>query len=227
MILYADRMLPDIGAPTSQPEGGEAGTGYPWPNCPPFLPTGADGTPLPLGTPDYVSQIPSQEDDAGQVVPAPDGSPCGSYGWLGSQSNDDCFANNLGGGTAFSFLPPCNWCVDAGVAAAGPGIGRSRYDTCLALYACIMKSGCGTNVGECLCGKGNTSTCNPQTAVGPCQMEELAALEAPDLKTAAMNLVTGYGATVVAGPGRCAGELNKIFNSAQNNSCLQPPAGDR
>ncbi len=32
-ILYADQVLPDVSAPA---EGGAAG--YPWPNCPPFLP---------------------------------------------------------------------------------------------------------------------------------------------------------------------------------------------
>ncbi len=42
---YVDRLLPDVVTPPKV----DGGAASPWPNCPPFIPTGPDGGPYPLG----------------------------------------------------------------------------------------------------------------------------------------------------------------------------------
>jgi hypothetical protein len=209
-IAYADRVLPEAGAPV---EAGEAG--YPWPQCPPFIEVGPDGGPVPAGQ--EVDQVPSAYGSNGGIVPAPDGSACAQYGWLGSPAIDECMTStSAGGGNDYAFLPPCNWSIDAGTARQGPRAGAPRYDVCLDLYACIMKSSCGAiDVTRCLCGSGSTTSCD---AGGPCGQEELAALEyrADSIQDALKNYTNldpsfaGYGGAA----------LNQVFRNAESNGCF-------
>jgi hypothetical protein len=225
-IQYADQDLPDISVQmTSAAEGG-----YPWPNCPPFIPVNGGGKEISatliadgLLPADEVPADFSDASDSGEVFAA-DGSACAKYGWLGSPAIDDCVATATQGATQGSSyvaeFPPCNWCADAGPVAAGSVVGAQRYGVCLALYECIMKSGCGfTNVSTCLCGSESPAVCkndpNPQ---GPCAAEEMAALEEPTGSTLQAlegyyqpsNVMTMSGADFT---GSCAGILNGIFSS--------------
>jgi hypothetical protein len=240
-ILYADRVLPDIATPPETGTGGEAGP--PWPNCPPWVPVvcvGLDisspeacqGSPTPLGSEQL--QVPAEYDDAGNVlvddagraVLFPLDSGCGSYGWLGSRTIDNCASRTLSVSPDFPFLPPCNWCADAGLAHGGPAAGESRYDLCLKLYQCMMNSGCATRYpGDCLCGNGAaTANCD---ASGPCAAEELAALESlsdPASIQAALLTYTSPSPTYV---GYCGAALNAIFQGAglSQGSCFYPDGG--
>lgn len=229
-ILYADRVLPDVAVPIDA-EAGAGEAGNPWPNCPPFLPVlgfESDGAAI-LLTPDaalaalqsgtYDDQIPSEYDDAGQIVPAPDGSVCASYGWLGSPAIDDCTMQQTPG---FIGLPPCNWCADAGVAAAGPMAGAERYDVCMALYQCALRTGCGAARGSavasnapCLCGAASAAECE-MDAGGPCATEELAALENVSGPGAIESALKGYFNydLGVGQEGTCGSVLNVLFETA-------------
>jgi hypothetical protein len=209
-IAYADRALPEASPPV---EGGEAAR--PWPQCPPFIEVGPDGGPVPAGQ--EVDQVPSAFGGDGGVVPAPDGSACAQYGWLGSTAIDECTTSATAGtGIDYVFLPPCNWSIDAGTARQGPRAGAPRYEVCLDLYGCIMKSSCGAiDVKTCLCGSGPTTSCD---AGGPCGQEELAALEyrAGSIQDALKNYTnldpsfSGYGGAA----------LNQLFQNATSNGCF-------
>jgi hypothetical protein len=207
VIQYADRILPDVAAPA---EGGRE-AGYPWPNCPPFIPVDQDGDPTELGM--EFNQIPSAYNDAGAIVPAPDGSACAQYGWLGSTAIDECVTLTSTGLNMDDYLvfPPCNWVADAGLAAQGPGAGLSQYANCLSLYACIIDSGCGVvDPTTCLC-----ADCD---AAGPCAVQELAALQCPpseSVQNCAQNFYTNDPAS--AGYGGAA--LNLVFQNAGGNGC--------
>ncbi len=243
-IMYADRALPYVGAPSDA--GSEAETGYPWPTCPPFVPV-VFGKPVAPGA-DQLDQVPGSYDDAGQlelddagrVIAAPDGSPCADYGWLGSPAVDECdTSNNAGSGSVPPILlPPCNWCSEAGTAGAGPSAGAPRYDVCLNLYACMKRTGCGLaadgfDVTACLCGDASTTTCMaPQ---GPCGVEELAALEiatSPDPTTqgaADQQSITHFTEVTPSKPFYCGSSLNALFQSAITGtgatSCFAADAG--
>jgi hypothetical protein len=234
-IAYATRELPDVTAP-GQADALEAG--YPWPNCPPFVPVTSRGRPTPEGT--EVDQVPASFDDAGQVllddagrvVPAPDASTCGGYGWLGSVQVDECTTQaNAGSGAPPILLPPCNWCADAGVAGAGSMAGTPLYDLCLDLYQCLRSTACyiakgsSQSVGPCLCGDSPVAACTP---TGLCAAQELAALQYtsdPMSVQAALNHLL----TTAAGPSSCAASLNQLFQDAvaggAKGSCFPPDAG--
>jgi hypothetical protein len=219
-IQYADRNLPEISAPPAA-DGGEAG--YPWPNCPPFLPVYPDGCPGCL----EVDESPAAFAADGAVVPAPDGSACATYGWLGSTAIDECVTYKSAGysasdcnspfcGNDYDYFPPCNWVIDAGTAKGGTRTGDSRYAICLDLYACIMKTGCGTNSNAtyCLCGP-NGANCD---GGGPCGPEELAALEyLPGMIQNAGEDLTNV-APEFAGSG--GGRLNAVFQFARTDKCF-------
>jgi hypothetical protein len=215
-IAYVDRSLPEVVVP---PEAAvEAGPVYP--NCPPFIPVDGTGKPVTPGT--EVDQIPSDYAAGGAVVAAADGSACATYGWLGSVAADRCVTSNAAGGIAgLVLLPPCNWVLDAGAARQGSSAGLPRYQVCLALYACILKSGCGsTSVNSCLCGGGSTSLCD---GGGPCGAEELAALEyrADEIQDALKNFTD----TAPTFPGYGGSALNYVFQAGESNHCFEAGAG--
>jgi hypothetical protein len=216
-IFYADRALPNVVVPV---EGGEAG--YPWPDCPPWVLVDALG--YPVDSTNSVNLIPASFDseggvlldDAGRVVPAQDGSPCATYPWLGTQALDTCVAR--ASSLPYTIFPPCNWCADAGKAAAGPGAGHPLYDNCLALYACIVNSGCGGaadsfSVKACVCGDSGASEC-PQHPAGPCATEEFAAAQVNASDPAGVTtFLTKDLVNVGPGTAFCAGALNQVFQT--------------
>jgi hypothetical protein len=224
-IEYADRQLPEASAPPSD-AGGEAGR--PWPNCPPFLPVGADGKPVnadggtvPLDM--SLDQIPAAYDNTGSVIPAPDGSACASYGWLGSTAIDHCMTSGSNG--TYIFLPPCNWVADGGVARAGPGAGHDVYDLCLDLYACMMRTGCVTITGghgaTCLCGDASANDC-AMDPKGPCAVEELSALQCPRDSASIQLIFQHYKdpSSIGVGTFQGAATLNDVFQKALSLRCF-------
>jgi hypothetical protein len=235
VIQYLDQSLPDIAtnAPSGG-DGGEGGSGYPWPNCPPFISVNGAGAPTPVG-PGTFNEVPAAFSDAsasGEVIAA-DGSVCATYGWLGSPAIDDCITENTGGSLVGDItlveFPPCVWCEDAGVVAQGTQEGNSRYSVCLALYECIARSGCGSGalgVPSCLCGTENGPTCemdpNPP---GPCANEELASLE--ELPSEGVMALLYYQSDVNAGDftGSCAGTLNALYANGRSYACFPSDGG--
>jgi hypothetical protein len=236
VILYADRVLPDVVAPSASASDGGVEAAYPWPaDCPAFVPVIKD---RPTEAGQETDEIPGTYDDAGnlilddagRVVPPPDGSACGSYGWLGSTAIDSCVTQGgiltngaMSGGVIF---PPCNWCIGAGNNNGGSRKGDPKYDTCLDLYACLRRTACGWATGEvadCLCGDASLNAC---TGAGPCGAEELAALEsASDPASIQTTLTRGYTNTSPVVPGYCGGILNQVFQIALQNSCFPADAG--
>ena len=215
-LTYVDRVLPDVAAPV----GAGAEAGYPWPTCAPFLPVGADGGVVPLGA--ELNQIPAEYTDDGGEAPAPDGSACATYGWLGSTAVDSCLtsqASGFGQGD-FPFLPACNWCMDAGVATQGPGAGLPTYTLCLDLYACATQSGCDSadSPAACLCGDATATDCIVD-ASGPCATEELAVLQATP--SAIQTALTNYTSFDPQYEGYAGSALNFIFQNARTNRCFQ------
>jgi hypothetical protein len=208
-IEYADRALPDVHAPSDA--GAEAGPSLP--DCPPFLPIDGMGHAVPVGAPN-VDQVPAVLAADGGETFAPDGSVCATYPWLGSTAIDECVTSNAVNTVAW--LPPCSWCVDAGSAVQGPGAGVPLRDLCFALYTCIMQSGCGQNVGTCLCGPDQAGCVN--NPMGPCVTEELAALQyrTDSIQTALQN----YEDPDPAFPGYCGSVLNALFQNADSYSCF-------
>jgi hypothetical protein len=215
VITYADRVLPDIGAPPPQGEAGADGSSYPWPSCPPFLPVRGDQV---VSLAESTNQVPAVYTDDGGSAFAPDGSACASYGWLGSLAIDECTTRNQGSLNNPAF-PPCNWCVGAGVAVQGTMAGEQRYALCLALYQCIIQAGCGANIGSCLCGSESTAACTgDMNPPGPCAQLELASLEErPDsVEDALVNYVSDDPSFL----GVCGSTLNAVFASASGGACF-------
>jgi hypothetical protein len=213
-ITYVDRNLPEIVVP---PEAAvEAGPAYP--DCPPFIPVDGTGNPVTPGT--EVDQIPADWGPGGAIVPAADGGACATYAWLGSVAADRCVTSNAAGSVAgLMLLPACNWVRDAGPAHRGTGSGLPRYQVCLALYACMMKTGCGFgSVNSCLCGTGSSSECD---GGGPCGAEELAALEyAPEDVQAVSDALKNYTDTAPLFPGWGGSGLNTVFQAGDSNHCF-------
>jgi hypothetical protein len=219
-ISYVDRALPDVTPPSNL----DASAGPPWPSCPPFLATGADGGVVPLGN--ELDQIPAVYDDSGAEIPAPDGSACATYGWLGSTSADECLTSTSSGWGQgdFALLPPCNWCADAGTATQGPGAGTANFDLCNRLYACAMRTGCGAGQAPatCLCGSASAADCILD-ASGPCATEELAALQ---YRTSSVQqALSNYTQIDPSFLGYCGSALNYVFQSARTNGCFVADAG--
>jgi len=211
-ITYVDQVLPEINAPPSN----DAASGYPWPSCPPFIPV-LNGVQVPLGQ--ELDQIPASYDDAGDAEPAPDGSPCATYGWLGSTSIDDCLTSQASGGPGdYIFLPPCNWCAEAGVAVQGAGAGISQYTLCLELYECIAQTGCGTEARgtDCICGDASGPACVTSPA-GPCFAQEMAALQYPTSQV--QMALTNFENDAPSFLGYCAGALNNLYVTADTIGC--------
>jgi hypothetical protein len=210
-IQYADQSLPDVqAAPEGGGGGSEAGLGIP--DCPPFIYTDSKGNPLPASDCDPTvggcndpnwsfDSIPADWSDGGEI-PAQEGGVCGTYPWLGSPAMDQCTSLDLPGGLTdntgtYNPLPPCNWARDAGIATQGLGTGQPRYDLCVQLYKCMMRTRCFFNASPrggvlqnampCFClkpsdlvqGSGSFSAATCVSEPGPCYMEEVAAIEAP------------------------------------------------
>lgn len=213
-IVYADQVLPEINAPPPA----DASSSYPWPSCPPFIPV-LNGMQVPLGQ--ELDQIPAAYDSMGDAEAAPDGSPCDTYGWLGSTTIDSCLtsqASGGGGATDYIFLPPCNWCAEAGVAVQGTGAGVSQYTLCLQLYECVAQSGCATEAkGYCLCGDASGPACVTSPA-GPCFAQEMAALQYPASQV--QMALTNYNNIAPTFLGYCAGALNNIYQTASELGCF-------
>ena len=213
VIDYTTRTLPDVVAP---PDTGAEG-GYPWPSCPPFIPVDQNGNPVAQGTED--NEIPAIYSDAGDSgeAPAPDGSACATYGWLGSPAVNQCFTLDTSP-SSFPLLPPCNWC--SGVAAQGSGAGVPLYDLCLNLYICALGTGCGLATKSapagCLCGSASAPDCILD-AGGPCAAEELAALQATSVTSQTLE---NYNDITPQDPGYCGSALNFVFQNAGSLNCF-------
>jgi hypothetical protein len=225
-ITYADRAIPDVGAAAPPGDGGaSAEAGHAWPDCPDFVPVDRLGRPAKPGQ--QVNQVrPASVDDAGNplltdagvVVLAPDGSACATYGWFGSPAIDSCVTAQSSDN--FADFPPCNWCLGAGNASAGPQIGVSRYDLCMALYQCIQRTGCAAdpnNTSKCLCGDSPSTQCD---AGGPCANEELASIESLSDSTSLFNALYNYASPGTPEPGTCGRTLNSVYLLGLSNGCL-------
>jgi hypothetical protein len=263
-IQYADQMLPEAQAPPEgggSGSGGEAGLGIP--DCPPFIYVDSTGRPLEAGTCDpgqgcadtnAWGSIPADWNNGGEI-PARDGGACASYPWLGSLASDECLTSNTFGGltsnaSTYNVLPPCEWARDAGVATQGPKVGAPRYNLCVELYNCFMRTGCFITPNPhpavrgfygnpilCLCLKPSDllGTFNPSTCVsekGPCYDEETAALEAPidpnnPASTAAYAQMNWVSTQVGNGEVGLEGALlNQMFGYALTTGCFPPCALD-
>jgi hypothetical protein len=224
LILYADQSLPEVGAPTDAgiAEAGEGGP--PW-YCPTFIGVRRNGTPEPPGTPP-AREIPSVYDDAGNIVPAPDGSACATYGWLGSTALDEC---GMGYSSApFSELPPCNWCEEAGAAVQGKYAGDQRYFICQQLYDCMVQTHCGEKpIPYCLCGTEDSIACaSDPNPPGPCAQWELGSLEVSSQVSGALNeAILNYTDTNPGDVYFCAGTLNDLWAEAAQEGCFQAEDG--
>jgi hypothetical protein len=227
-IFYAnpDRLLPETNAPPedAETEAATDGGGPPW-DCPPFIGLNRAGQPAAPGAPLYY-QIPSEYSDAGVIVPAPDGSVCASYPWLGSTSVDQCSTTKISDPT-YPQLPPCNWCAEAGAAAAGTYAGTPRYAVCQGLYDCMIRTGCTRNATKsyCLCGDEDPTTCaNDPSPPGPCAGWEMGAFEVSSQVAGGLTAaILNYTDTTPGDTYFCAGALNDIMYTATSN-CL--PADD-
>ena len=217
VIAYADRVLPDVQPPA------DAGT-IDWPICPQDLGIDSNGHVTDIEHGAY--NVPAQYDDAGIAVPAPDGSVCASHVWLGRKDWDDCVRLNT---TVAPSLPPCNGVVDAGVARRGPKTGEPLFDLCKELSACIVRTGCGlSDVDECLCGAGNGSypECKKHGLIGPCAMEELAALQIDPADPSAIDTaINNYIDTNPSSLYAAAGPLNQLYSLGKTFDCFPADAG--
>jgi hypothetical protein len=229
-IVYVDRALPDVAAPSM---GADDGGGSPYPSCPGFLPVDVDGDVL-LGSDGGIelgnefAQAPAAYNDAGSVVLAPDGSPCATYGWLGSTAIDECLVQDPPGQNDYQLLPPCNWCAEAGAAAQGTGAGESRYSLCMALYACMIQTGCGfTTVTSCICGPGSNNANCLQNPLGPCLVQEMASLE--ELPTSVEDALKNETSIDPSFLGSCGAKLNQMFKNAGGgvDKCFPADAGTK
>ena len=219
-ITYVDRVLPDV---TVVSPAGEGGATYPWPTCPPFIPVGPDGGEIPLGN--ELDQLPAAYEDGGTVFAAA-GSPCATYGWLGSPATDECLTSSSSGWGQgdFALLPPCSWCLDAGSASQGSGAGTGTYDLCIGLYACAIQTRCGAGASPstCLCGDASAAACIVSPA-GPCAAQELAALQYRS--DSVEQALSNYTQVDPAFLGYCGSALNYVFQNARANACFAADAG--
>jgi hypothetical protein len=224
-----DRLLPEVQAPemTETGAGAPDGGGPPW-QCPAFLGESASHRPVGWGGPGVPnSEIPSDYNDAGNIVPARDGSICATYPWLGSPAIDSCAAT--GAQTTEPLLPPCEVCEDGGgIATGGSMAGASRYSLCQALYECQIRTGCGASpagVSYCICG--NDPDCISSTSPsGPCAQEELAAFEVnPQEQGAVATLLSNLIALSPTYTYFCASSLNAVWAQGSFNNCYPQDDG--
>jgi hypothetical protein len=226
LILYADQSLPDVGA-ASDAGTTEAGEGGPPWDCPTFIGVRRNGMPVVPGSPP-ARELPSVYDDAGNIVPAPDGSACATYGWLGSAAIDEC---GMGFSAApFSELPPCNWCAEAGAAVQGKYAGEQRYFICQQLYDCMVRTHCAENPAlsvYCLCGSETPTACaNDPNPPGPCAEWELGSLEvSAQVSGALTQAILNYTDFNPGDVYFCAGTLNDLWENAAQEGCFPADEG--
>jgi hypothetical protein len=244
-IPYADVSLPDASGASAS--GGEAGgpgttTSSGIPNCPPFIPVkyvssaiegGASSVQVVALGPGatFDDELPADWTSDGGITFAADGSVCATYPWwLGTSAVDGCLTNNEGVAASFivPVLPPCSWAVDAGSPTQGSGAvnGKTRYQVCLDLYACMIATGCytrflqqgvsGPNLGqyandECFCGEADGSTTPLAQAEcvtapqGPCRAQFMAAFELQDTAGNYINVLMEDGLAKATTPGAFTG----------------------
>jgi hypothetical protein len=247
VFTYVDQTLPEVQpqSPAQGDAGAEAGQGLP--NCPPFIPISDEPDGQVVVAESQLTcdnEVPADwRSDGGETFAAEGGS-CATYPWLGSVAVDSCVTSHDAPGETVlvpAQLPPCNWAFDSGVAAQGPGAGASKYDLCIALYECFMRTTCFINPGfvsnplGCLCdapvlGSNFDTDClalSPPT--GPCLNEELAAMELTgdidtQLKSAFQSFTQSNSA--VGSEGR---NLNLLFDyltqGCQATFCMTSDAG--
>jgi hypothetical protein len=231
-ITYLDRVLPDV-----QParEGGTTEAGNGLPDCPPFLGVDGYGNVLPIDRIDggVINEVPSDWTGDGGLTLAADGGACATYPWLTSVAADECLEySNFG--TLFpnaADLPPCNWAVGAGAATQGPQAGRSRYDLCIELYQCFLRTRCflvdpTTTAAGCFCG---VPTADPRCYTNPqggCVQEEMGVLELPGTAASQAQYVLQHFADTTPGVVGWVGHfLNEIFAQVSSPSSLCFDAG--
>jgi hypothetical protein len=259
-IQYIDRVLPDLYVAPMDSGGGD---GAGWPNCAPDLPVfalvddagnvtewfiNADGS-VPADAPASLvpDEIPAVWQDGGAEIPAPDGSVCATRAWLGSSACDRClklaFGGTLGnpwygeyGNTAV--LPPCSDMAEAGRAVAGPAANTPRFDLCVNMFKCILRTQCfaaGINGTEgtalpCICNPGDD--CMKAGPTGPCALDIQKAEEVQGSNPGDTFTKMGMAFNVVTTPdqpGHGAGSLGSLFSdliSGSTTSCLPACTGD-
>ena len=225
-IRYADRALPDVSVPPEAGPLSESGSRYPWPDCPPFIPVNHPGHPTPIAH--ASNELPADYSDAsdtGSAIAA-DGSACATYGWILSPADDECINSGTGGQAVAPQFPPCSWCLQAGNVAQGTKEGASRYDVCLQLYQCMVKTGCGLQGGAaCLCGTEGSLACSKETTPpGPCAAEELAALEAIP-GDSLVTILESYTDNAPSYGGYCGSQLNLVYNEGVVFECYPSDDG--
>jgi hypothetical protein len=242
-IDFADQELPDIQAP---PEGGSAGGPGGPPNCPPYILLDTDGGPVPFGYPGTVfDEVPSEYSGDGGIDFAPDGSVCATYPWLGSAAVDHCVVGAPGKvgsaaktGGPYVILPPCNWALGAGTAVKGPMAGAQRYDLCMDMYECFVRTHCYLErdnfAHNCFCGIpdtdpnfGDECLASPQ---GQCLQEILAASEDNNDARGINDAFSNWQDTSNTGPGFEARFLEDLFSDIPGGcepyACAAIGAGD-
>jgi hypothetical protein len=249
IIPYADRVVPEAQAPFDAGGGGEGG-GVVWPNCPTDITqslllcsngdvcveAGATCPDKSLCSASGYLTIAAQFDDAGNVVPAPDGSTCATFPWLGRLDWTNCVRAITQPDTDPTIvLPPCSSLRDAGKATQGSGAGRLLYNLCKDLADCILRSGCGADKNGplfCLCGGvPNQSILNVQYCpmldavtgdAGPCKNEELAAMQISTSASGAMATAVYNFFVTANAPFSTAGQLNQLWTTGSGNPPQMP-----
>jgi hypothetical protein len=264
LIEVATRPLPDV-QPATGPTGPTDDSGAPvtglgyggLPPCPPWIAfnivttddgstynttTTDDGGPISPWNPIDLNQAPSDFAPDGSVSFAAPGSACATYSWLGVDGGDQCTVGTYVNIPAAPF-PPCSWAVEAGTPTGGAGQanGETRYQLCIDLYQCMMRTGCyqdlpspdivaNAAVTSCFCGVKDSGVPVPtiecdNNPLGPCKDEELAAFEVlptPANYALVVNEMLATHATVASfsATGWPARFLNEEFVFALRNRCI-------
>jgi hypothetical protein len=220
VIRYADRTLPDVIAPVEAgPDAEGGGSGFP--DCPSWIALDDVGniTSDPTVASTFVPAVFTSDGGAGE---APDASTCATFPWYSSFA-EPCFLDKVAGSTDFVPFPPCNWARSSGMAVTGPKAGASRYDNCMALYACIENSGCGRsgNPVSCLCGSDTVSGDCTMDPAGPCSTDIQNAFETPDLTVPNVTyILKNFYASDLTQPYGAPGDLLELYQTAQSFRCF-------
>lgn len=237
-LTYADQELPDVQAPPMNGGGDSSVESFGVPDCPPFIYVDGTGKPVtdcdPASTdqcldPNFSDEAPADWTDGGETIARP-GDPCATYPWLGTLANDECATSNY---PPYNALPPCNWAREAGAATQGTGIGRPRYDLCMELYTCFMRTKCFIepnpsgigllhNPKPCFCQGSSATTCVAEA--GPCFNEELAAMEGPGStpESQAVFAIANFAGVLntLGIAGSEGANLNNLFEYGLNSGCF-------
>ena len=167
------------------------------------------------------------EDGGDGEVPAPDGSPCATYGWLGSTAADDCLTSQISGFQHdFPLVPPCNWCSRES-RPRGRGAGCPLHDLCSTLYALHHSHGMWRGVGARVplrCGERPGVRSGRRRSVrdgGACRAASDAHPRGGSTRFA--ELRRHYTSGREWTPGIAGRRSNFVFHNASTLSCLAPP----